>query len=190
MPHIALPEGQPGIRGAMAFRPETAKPLNDLVEVLLCGPSTLTPGERELIATYVSYLNDCHYCQSIHGAIAAAHLDGDEDLVKRVKADFHNADVSEKLKALLVIASKVQRGGKNVTAEDVADARSVGATDVEIHDTVLIAAAFCMYNRYVDGLGTVQPHDEALYRERGKRVAREGYVSVSKTYLPEEAAAR
>ena len=190
MPHIALPEGQPGIRGAMAFRPETAKPLNDLVEVLLCGPSTLTPGERELIATYVSYLNDCHYCQSIHGAIAAAHLDGDEDLVKRVKADFHNADVSEKLKALLVIASKVQRGGKNVTAEDVADARSVGATDVEIHDTVLIAAAFCMYNRYVDGLGTVQPHDEALYRERGKRVAREGYVSVSKTYLPEEAAVR
>jgi uncharacterized peroxidase-related enzyme len=190
MPHIALPEGQPGIRGAMAFRPETAKPLNDLVEVLLCGPSTLTPGERELIATYVSYLNDCHYCQSIHGAIAAAHLDGDEDLVKRVKADFHNADVSEKLKALLVIASKVQRGGKNVTAEDVADARSVGATDLEIHDTVLIAAAFCMYNRYVDGLGTVQPHDEALYRERGKRVAREGYVSVSKTYLPEEAAAR
>ena len=190
MAHIALPEGQPGIRGAMAFRPETAKPLNDLVEVLLCGPSTLTPGERELIATHVSYLNDCHYCQSIHGAIAAAHLDGDEDLVKRVKADFHNADVSEKLKALLVIASKVQRGGKNVTAEDVADARSVGATDVEIHDTVLIAAAFCMYNRYVDGLGTVQPHDEALYRERGKRVAREGYVSVSKTYLPEEAAAR
>ncbi len=190
MPHIALPEGLPGIRGAMAFRPETAKPLNDLVEVLLCGPGTLTPGERELIATYVSYLNDCHYCQSIHGAIAAAHLDGNEDLVKRVKADFHHADVSEKLKALLVIASKVQRGGKNVTAEDVLDARGVGATDLEIHDTVLIAAAFCMYNRYVDGLGTTQPHDEALYRERGKHVAREGYVSVSKTYLPVEAVAR
>ena len=190
MPHIALPEGLPGIRGAMAFRPETAKPLNDLVEVLLCGPSTLTLGERELIATYVSYLNDCHYCQSIHGAIAAAHLDGNEDLVKRVKADFHHADVSEKLKALLVIASKVQRGGKNVTAEDVLDARSAGATDLEVHDTVLIAAAFCMYNRYVDGLGTTQPHDEALYRERGKHVAREGYVSVSKTYLPVEAVAR
>ena len=190
MPHIALPEDQPGIRGAMAFRPETARPLNNLVEVLLRGPSTLTIGERELIATYVSYLNDCHYCQSIHGAIAAAHLNGDEDLVRRVKADFQHADVSEKLKALLVIAGKVQRDGKSVTEHDVAEARRSGATDVEIHDTVLIAAAFCMYNRYVDGLGTTQPHDEAMYRERGKLVAREGYVSVSKTYLLAKAKAQ
>lgn len=190
MPYIALPEGLPGIRGAMAFRPETARPLNDLVEVLLCGPNSLAPGERELIATYVSSLNDCYYCQTIHGAIAAAHLDGDEDLVKRVKADFQHADISDKLKALLVIAGKVQRGGKNVTADDVAHARSLGATDIEIHDTVLIAAAFCMYNRYVDGLGTTQPRDEALYRERGKQVAREGYVAVSKTYIPAGSAAR
>lgn len=190
MPHIPLPEGQPGIRGAMAFRPETARPLNDLVEVLLRAPNSLSPGERELIATYVSYLNDCHYCQSIHGAIAAAHLDSDEELVRRVKADFQHADVSKKLKALLVIASKVQRGGKHVTAEDVAQARGVGATDVEIHDTILIAAAFCMYNRYVDGLATVQPLDEAMYRERGKLVARDGYVSVSKTYLPAESLGR
>src|SRR5580698_1547663 len=126
MPHIALPEGQPGIRGAMAFRPETAKPLNELVEILLCGPSTLTPGERELIATYVSSLNDCYYCQTIHGAIAAAHLNGDEDLVKRVKSDFQVADISAKLKTLLVIAAKVQRDGKLVTAEDIAHARSQG----------------------------------------------------------------
>lgn len=174
----------------MAFRPETARPLNDLVEVLLRAPNSLSPGERELIATYVSYLNDCHYCQSIHGAIAAAHLDGDEELVRRIKADFRHADISEKLKALLVIAGKVQRGGKHVTAEDVAYARSLGAADVEIHDTVLIAAAFCMYNRYVDGLATVQPHDEAMYRERGKMVARDGYVSVSKTYLPAEPVGR
>ena len=187
MPYIALPEDLPGIRGAMAFRPETAKPLNELVEVLLRGPSTLTRGERELIATYVSALNDCHYCQSSHGAIAAAHLDGDEELVKRVKADFQHAAISEKLKALLVIAGKVQRGGKHVTAADVEQARGLGASDVEIHDTVLIAAAFCMYNRYVDGLGTTQPHDEAMYRERGKMVARDGYVAVSKTYLRVEA---
>ena len=190
MPHIALPEGLPGIRGAMAFRPATAKPLNELVEVLLYGPHTLTQGERELIATYVSYLNDCHFCQSIHGAIAAAHLGGDEELVKRVKADFQHASISEKLKALLVIASKVQRGGKNVTGTDVEHARNLGATDLEIHDTVLIAAAFCMYNRYVDGLGTTQPHDEAMYRERGKMVARKGYVEGSKDYLPAETAAR
>jgi uncharacterized peroxidase-related enzyme len=173
----------------MAFRPETAKPLNELVEILMCGPHTLTPAERELIATYVSSLNDCHYCQSSHGAIAAAHLGGDEDLVKRVNGDFQHAEISAKLKALLVIAAKVQRGGKNVTADDVAHARSEGATDVEIHDTVLIAAAFCMYNRYVDGLGTIQPQDEASYRERGKIVARDGYIAVSKTYLPVKTAA-
>ncbi len=190
MPHIALPEGLPGIRGAMAFRPATAKPLSELVEVLLRGPNTLTPGERELIATYVSYLNDCHYCQSIHGAIAAANLNGDEELVRRVKADFQHAGISDKLKALLVIAAKVQRGGKNVTAGDITHARGQGATDFEIHDTVLIAAAFCMYNRYVDGLATTQPRDEAMYRERGQVVARDGYVAVSKTYLPAEPAAR
>jgi uncharacterized peroxidase-related enzyme len=190
MPHIALPEGLPGIRGAMAFRPETARPLNELVEILLFGPHTLTRGERELIATYVSYLNDCHFCQSIHGAVAAAHLGGDEDLVKRVKADFQHADISDKLRTLLVIAGKVQRGGKNVTADDVRSARSFGATDVEIHDTVLIAAAFCMYNRYVDGLGTTQPEDEAMYRERGKIVAREGYIEGSKSYLPAPTAVR
>jgi uncharacterized peroxidase-related enzyme len=184
MPHIHLPEHLPGIRGAMAFRPETAKPLNDLVEILLRGPNTLSQGERELIATYVSYLNDCYYCQTIHGAIAAASLDDDEELVARVKADFQHASISEKLKALLVIAGKVQKGGKHVTTEDVARARSEGATDLEIHDTVLIAAAFCMYNRYVDGLATQQPRDEAMYRERGKQVARLGYVNVSKQYLP------
>jgi uncharacterized peroxidase-related enzyme len=188
MAHIELPEGLPGIRGAMAFRPETARPLNDLVEVLLHGPNSLTAAERELIATYVSSENDCYYCQTIHGAVAAAGLNGDEALVKKVKVDFESAEISEKLKALLAVAGKVQRGGKHVTAEDVARAREAGATDVEIHDTVLIAAAFCMFNRYVDGLATAQPRDEAMYRERGKWIARDGYVNVSKEYLPAEAA--
>ena len=171
----------------MAYRPETAKPLNELAEILLHAPNSLAPGERELIATYVSYLNDCYFCQTVHGAIAAAHLDDDEQLVKRVKADFQHADISDKLKALLVIASKVQKDGKLVTTADVEEARHAGATDVEIHDTVLIAAAFCMYNRYVDGLATWQPHDEELYRHRGKKTAREGYVSMSKEYIPQPA---
>jgi uncharacterized peroxidase-related enzyme len=183
MPHIALPTDLQGIRSAMAFRPETARPLNALVEILLTGPSTLTRGERELIATYVSSRNCTHYCHSIHGAIAAAHLGGNEALVKQVKTDFQKAEISPKLKALLVIAGKVQQDGKLVTSADVEAARQLGATDIEIHDTVLIAAAFCMYNRYVDGLATVQPEDEALYRERGRRVAREGYVAVSEEYL-------
>jgi uncharacterized peroxidase-related enzyme len=188
MAHIKLPEGLPGIRGAMAFRPETAKPLNELVEVLLHAPNSLTPGERELIATYVSSENDCYYCQTIHGAIAAASLGGDEALVKHVKHDFQNAQISEKLKALLVIAGQVQKGGKHVTADSVSKAREAGATDLEIHDTVLIAAAFCMYNRYVDGLDTLQPKDDAWYRERGKQVASRGYVDVSKEYLAAAAA--
>ena len=185
MPHIRLPEGLHGIRGPMAFRPETAKPLNELAEVLLHAPNSLTPGERELIATYVSSLNDCYFCQTIHGAIASAHLNDDEELVRRVKADFKHADISEKLKALLVIAGKVQKGGKHVTASDVEEARRAGASDVEIHDAVLIAAAFCMYNRYVDGLATWQPKDEELYRQRGKKTAKEGYVTMSKEYLPQ-----
>jgi len=180
MPHITLPD-LPGIRGPMAFRPETSKPLNELVEVLLRHPNSISQGERELIATYVSSLNNCHYCQSIHGAIAAAHLDGNEKLVQCVKHDFHSAAISSKLKALLTIAGKVQQDGKKVTTEDVQAARDQGATDLEIHDTVLIAAAFCMYNRYVDGLATVQPHDPVLYRERGKMVARGGYVAANLT---------
>jgi uncharacterized peroxidase-related enzyme len=188
MPHIPLSPDLPGIRGAMAFRPETARPLNELVEVLLTGPNTLTLGERELIATYVSSRNCTHYCHSIHGAIAAAHLGGDEALVKQVKVDFTQANISPKLKALLTIAGKVQQDGKLVTAADVDAARKQGATDLEIHDTVLITAAFCMYNRYVDGLDTEQPDDEALYRERGKRVARDGYVMVSEEYLAAHAA--
>jgi uncharacterized peroxidase-related enzyme len=183
MPHIKLPDGLQGIRGPMAFRPETAKPLNELVEVLLHAPSSLAQGDRELIATYVSSLNDCYFCQTVHGSIAAACLGDDEDLVRQVKHDFRSANISEKLKTLLVIAGKVQKDGKLVTAEDVAAARKQGATDVDIHDTVLIAAAFCMYNRYVDGLDTWQPRDEDLYRERGKKTAREGYVSMSREYL-------
>jgi uncharacterized peroxidase-related enzyme len=186
MPHIHLPEGLQGIRAAMAFRPETAKPLNELAEALLHAPNSLTSAERELIATYVSAQNDCYFCQTVHGAIAAAHLEGDEQLVRCVKSDFRNAEISEKLKALLNIAGKVQKGGKHVTAADVEAARNLGATDMEIHDTVLIAAAFCMFNRYVDGLDTWQPRDEELYRRRGRKTAKEGYVSMSKEYLPQQ----
>src|ERR1700735_2388161 len=179
MAHIVLPEVFPCISGAFAFRPERAKPMRELAHILLHEPNSLTPGERELIATYVSSRNDCYFCQTIHGAIAAASLNDDEDLVRQVKTDFMQAKISGKLKSLLVIAGKVQIGGKHVTEQDVANARAEGATDIEIHDTVLIAAAFCMYNRYVDGLATWQPVDDALYRERGKKVAREGYVQMS-----------
>ena len=162
----------------MAFRPETAKPLNELVDVLLRGPHTLTPGERELIATFVSAQNDCRYCQTIHGAIAAHHLGGDEDLVSSVKRDSAaRRGISDKLKALLVIAGKTAESGKQVTAADVERARQLGATDLEIHDTVLIAAVFCMCNRYVDGLATWAPDDPDFYRQRAALVAEHGYAA-------------
>jgi uncharacterized peroxidase-related enzyme len=177
MAHIHLPQGIPGILGPMAFSPETAKPLNALAEVLLRGPNTLTPAEREMIATYVSSQNDCYFCQHAHGAVAAYRLGGNEKLVNEVKFNFESAAISSKLKSLLAIAGKVQKGGKHVTVEDVALARQQGATDKEIHDTVLIAAAFCMYNRYVDGLATWAPHDPDMYRANGKRLAEEGYVA-------------
>ena len=179
MAHIAIPEGLPGITGGFAFRPETAGPMRELAHILLHEPGSLTSGERELIATYVSSQNDCHFCQASHGAVAAAHLGGAE-VAEQVKRDLESAPVTPKLKALLAIAGKVQRGGKNVTSEDVALARSHGATDMEIHDTVLIAAAFSMYNRYVDGLGTWQPQDKTMYAEMGKQLAEHGYRKPSR----------
>ncbi len=179
MPHIALPEGLPGISAGFAFRPETAKPMRELAHVLLHEPNSLTPGERELIATYVSTQNDCYFCQTSHGAAAACHLGG-EAIVKQVKTDFQSAPITPKLKALLAIAGKVQQGGKRVTSEDIAQAKAQGATDIEIHDTVLIAAAFSMYNRYVDGLGTWQPRDESMYAEMGKHLAEQGYRKPSR----------
>ena len=176
MPHIALPENLPGITAGFAFRPETAKPMRELAETLLRGPNSLTSGEREMIATFVSSRNDCAFCRDSHRAAAAHHLDGNYELVDAVRRDPETAPVSAKLKALLAIAAKVQQGGKQVSAADVARARTAGATDVEIHDTVLIAAAFCMFNRYVDGLATLTPPDPRAYDAMGQRMAREGYV--------------
>jgi uncharacterized peroxidase-related enzyme len=178
VPHITLNTDEPGIRGLFRFRPEAARPLNELVEVLLRGPSSLTPGERELIAAYVSGLNDCKYCSSSHSAYAAAQLPGGMALVAEVRADAASAPVSAKLKALLGIAAAVQQGGLKVSEDDVAAARAAGATDLEIHDTVLIAAAFCMFNRYVDGLGTFAPDDPADYDVRAQLIVTNGYLGL------------
>lgn len=176
MAHIELPADMPGIRGLMAYRPETALPINHLVEVLLQGPSTLSKAEREMIATRVSALNECKYCASIHGAIARAHLGADATLVAQVAHDPEQAPVSEKLKTLLRIAGKVQRSGRDVSDADIAAARAQGATDLEIHDTVLIAAVFCMANRYVDGLATWTPDDPDIYDRAGAFRAEHGYL--------------
>ena len=184
MSYIDLPAGLPGIRALLTYRPETARPLNDLVDVLLRGPHSLTRGERELIATYVSARNDCTYCQSIHGAVAARQLgdergtavDNCEQLVDLVKQDLEAAPISDKLKALLNIAGKAAESGRSVTSEDVERARRFGASDLEIHDAVLISAVFCLCNRYVDGLATWTPSDADFYRQRAKVIVDSGYT--------------
>lgn len=178
MAHITLPDEEklPGITGLLNYRPDTAKPLLQLAEILLRGPGTLTSAEREIIASSVSYWNDCHFCHTSHAAAAAAHLQLGQEFFGEIKAGLPNTPLSDKMRELLNIAHQVQCGGKYVTAEHISAARLQGATDQEIHDTVLIAAAFCMYNRYVDGLATWAPDADDRYIEMGERMAHAGYV--------------
>ncbi|HEX2978008.1 MAG TPA: peroxidase-related enzyme [Candidatus Babeliales bacterium] len=176
-PHIELQQTLPGIISLLAYCSETAKPLSMLAEVLLRGESTLSSGERELIASYVSFLNECNFCCNSHSAAAAHWLDnGALATVDAVKNDYQTAPISEKLKTLLAIAQQVKKNGKSVTPAHIARAKEAGATDKEIHDTVLIAAAFCMYNRYVDGLATWTPEDWAIYDAMGKELVQIGYI--------------
>jgi uncharacterized peroxidase-related enzyme len=177
MAHIKLEEGLAGIRGPMAFRPETSKPLNELAEVLLRdNNNSLSRGERELIGTFVSSLNDCFFCQNAHGAIAGHYLGCDINEIDLIKNDYLESNISAKLKALLSIAASVQKGGKNVTVQQIEHAKNLGASDIEIHDTVLISAVFCMFNRYVDGLATWAPADRQYYINRAPQRAEEGYL--------------
>jgi uncharacterized peroxidase-related enzyme len=176
MPHIDLPPGVPGIRSLFEFRPLTARPLLELAEVLLRGDHSLSTGERELIAAYVSGLNECRFCELSHSSFAALQLEGGWDTVDAVRLDPATAAIGDKLRALLAIAAAVRDGGRSVTDELVEAARRQGATDVEIHDTVLIAAAFCMFNRYVDGLATWTPEDRDAFLPRARVVAEHGYL--------------
>lgn len=179
MAFIDLQNDLPGIRGPMQYSPETGKALNELAEILLHDDNnTLSRGDREMIGAYVSSLNDCFYCQNVHGALAQHYYACDTQLIDDIKKDHLSTSVSPKLKALLSIAGGVQKGGKYVTPEQIADAKNLGATDKEIHDTVLIAAAFCMFNRYVDGLNTWAPQDRQVYIDRAPMRAKEGYANI------------
>jgi uncharacterized peroxidase-related enzyme len=175
MPYIDVDENLPGIRALLAFRPETAEPLGALAEILLRDDTGISRADREIIATYVSYLNDCFYCHHSHGAIATCYLNGDEGLVNAIRRDYKTAPISEKLKSLLQIAGKVQKSGKAVLREDIENAKQQGATDRDIHDTVLIAAAFCLFNRYVDGLASIAPQDLSTYPLRAQQIVDNGY---------------
>jgi uncharacterized peroxidase-related enzyme len=173
MAYIATGNKYPGILGLLWFKHGTARALGRLADTVLRGPSGLTPGERELIAARVSRLNSCEFCQDSHAAAAVGHL-SDEKLVADVVADPSQSPLTDRMKALLAIAAKVQKSGREVQASDIEAARKAGASDEDIHDAVLVAAAFCMFNRYVDGLGTL-PAKKADYAEMGLRLARQGY---------------
>jgi len=176
MAYIDLQNDLPGIRGPMTYRPETGTVLNELAEILLHAENnTLSRGDREMIGAFVSSLNDCFFCQQVHGAMALHYYQCDIALIDQVKSDFQSAAITPKMKSLLAIAASVQKGGKQVRPDQIEEARKFGATDLEIHDTVLIAAAFCMFNRYVDGLNTWAPQDRQVYIERAPMRAKEGY---------------
>lgn len=177
MPHISLPDGVPGIVAPMMRYPETAAPLNALAEVLLRGPSSLSRAERELIAAFVSRRNECVFCSNSHAAVARHHYGAERGVVDEVLADAERAPVSDKVRHLLRVAAAVQQDGRTVDARDVEAARAAGADDKAIHDTVLIAAAFCMFNRYVDGLATWAPDDPAAYDQIGAQLGDHGYLN-------------
>ena len=175
MAYINTGIDQPGILELLFYKEPTGKALSDLAQTLLHGPSTLTPGERELIASYVSKLNNCEFCHESHSASANTHLNDNGDMVRCIITNLDTAPISEKMKSLLRLAGKVQKSGREVKPDDIEAAKKAGATDEEIHDAVLVAAAFCMYNRYVDGLGTSLPKAKEDYVPMGKRLATKGY---------------
>jgi uncharacterized peroxidase-related enzyme len=181
MAYITLEKHLPGITGLLEYRQDSAAPIRELTQILLRGESTLTEGERELVAAVVSSRNECRFCTAAHTAAANALLE-ERETSEAVKTDINTAPVSDKMKALLHIAALVQKSGKAVTPEAVAAARQAGATDLEIHDTVLIAALFCLYNRYVDGLATMTPTDPAFYDGLGQRLKQHGYNRLPQGY--------
>lgn len=163
---------QPGIIELLLYKSSTGEALSHLAHTLLHGPSGLSKAEREQIAAYVSSLNECAFCYQSHRAAAVAHAGNvsvpDEECLV--------IPIHPKMKALLAIAAKVKVSGKQVTPADMEAAKAAGASDEDLHDTVLIAAAFCMFNRYVDGLGTSLPENPSDFKSMGQRMASRGYA--------------
>ena len=181
MPYIQLESHLPGITGLLEYRKDSGQPIRELTQILMRGNSTLTEAERELIASVVSSGNQCTFCTTAHTA-AADLLIGNHETSQKVKQDIATAPVSEKMKALLTIASLTRESGKLVTSAVIDKAKAAGATDVEIHDTVLIASLFCLYNRYVDGLATSLPAENTYYNVLAERLVNHGYSRLPEGY--------
>ena len=204
----SLPPNLPGMTALGAYRPDVYAQMAALADNMLATghpDSTLDPSEREMIATYVSSLNNCTYCMTTHGAVAVAHMSSTqsesaaqgtqtpkataEKIVNStcIKRDDGVDEIEErpKLRSLLQVAAQVHESGQSITPEAVAEAKAFGATDMDIHDTVLIAALFCMFNRYVDGLtGELSGNIEQL-KEVGTVIAERGYAARSKAVKDE-----
>lgn len=181
MSYIQLPDHLPGITGLLEYNKETGRPIRELTQILMRGRSSLSEAERELIASVVSSGNECGFCTAAHVAVTDK-LIGDSNTSKKVIEDIQSAPISEKMKTLLNIAILVRISGKSVTHEAITKAKEAGATDLEIHDTVLIAALFCLYNRYVDGMATSLPADAGYYNILAERLLNHGYNRLPEGY--------
>jgi uncharacterized peroxidase-related enzyme len=187
----------PGIGAAMRLTPNLGLHLRGLADELLVNDfpgATLRRDERELLATAVSAANDCFFCMDSHGAFATALLERGGaterlpliDIVKTGSSD----GLDPKVRTLLHIARTVGRDPLELTKEDVAAAQGAGASEADVQLAVLIAAAFSMYNRMVDGFRARTPGDPAAYRERAGEIAERGYSAPASTAPPTASSTR
>jgi uncharacterized peroxidase-related enzyme len=175
MTYIDLGNNLPGIRGLVTYRPDAGEHLYALAQMLLSTDSTLSRAERELIAAYVSSLNECKFCTQSHAAASRFAYKEKRSIVDDVLRQGRSDHLDSKMNLLLEIAGKVQQSGRLVSENLIHANRATGATDLEIHDTVLIAAVFCMFNRYVDGLQTFTPTESEIYAQMGEHMVTNKY---------------
>jgi uncharacterized peroxidase-related enzyme len=177
----SLPE-VPGIGVAMRLTPELGLHLRGLADQVLVNPypgATITRAQREMLATAVSAANDCFFCMDSHAAHATALLERDGAADEVAKLDMlkvgESAGFDPKMQALLTIARTVRRDPRKLTRTDIDAATGAGATDGDVQLAVLIASAFSMYNRLVDGFRARTPANVDVYRDRASEIAEHGY---------------
>lgn len=175
MAHISLDPNLPGMRSLLAFRPAIAPSLLGLMQTIMRSNIGLSIGERELIATYVSKLNNCSQCFQIHGEVAKCFFIDQPTLINEILEDSNLSTITERQNVILNIAKNVQRGGLFVTAKQIEEAKLKGISELEIHDIVLIASLFCFFNKYSDGLGLTSNDTPETLSKRGQIMAEFGY---------------
>jgi uncharacterized peroxidase-related enzyme len=180
--------GVPGISVALQLTPALGLHLRGLADELLVNEfagATLQRHEREMLATATSAANDCFFCMDSHGAFATALLERDGLAERSGLIDVLKQGLSDgfdpKMQALLHIARTVRGTALDLRSEDVAVAKAAGATDQDVQLAVLIAAAFCMFNRMVDGFRAMTPPSAEAYRERAGQIAEYGYSGTPPT---------